>query len=310
MNHSGLVVAGASTCELFVWRVNYDLVQKRVPKQDCFRFLGQFRTSRSSCVKFCEFCPRNGIMGMGETLMTGSNDGVVNLWNMNVGQWRSSKEANFTLEDKSRLLMTIDPQGCHLNKPITYRDASQNEQTEYILEHVKPYGGGMGDFGKVQKSVCDAVRWSANGRFAIASVQCEIEGEPLESCRVKVWDSVEHVFIEDLARLSGIRLPKNTFVLQTHPTCEEILVTGSDTGVLAMWNLNHKQLIKQFKQYGIYSVDANVMDNPLHGSWSPDGRALVIGNCLGTVCLYAHESLAHQYEACRVQQFFQFDISR
>ena len=63
-------------------------------------------------------------MGMGETLMTGSNDGVVNLWNMNVGQWRSSREANFTLEDKSRLLMTIDPKGCHLNKPITYRDAS------------------------------------------------------------------------------------------------------------------------------------------------------------------------------------------
>ena len=77
-----------------------------------------------------------------------------------------------------------------------------------------------------------------------------------------------------------------------------------------MWNLNHKQLIKQFKQYGIYSVDANVMDNPLHGSWSPDGRALIIGNCLGTICLYAHESLAHQYEACRVQQFFQYDISR
>lgn len=247
MNHSGLVVAGASTCELFVWRVNYDLVQRRVPKQDCFRFLGQFRTSRSSCVKFCEFCPRNGIMGMGETLMTGSNDGVVNLWNMNVGSWRSSKEANFTLEDKSRLLLTIDTTGCHMTKPIQYRDLNGVETTEYQLDTIKPYGGGMGDFGKVQKSVCDAVKWSVNGRFAIASIQCEVEGDALEMCRVKVWDSVEQLYIEDLGRLSGIRLPKNTFVLQTHPTNEAILVTGSDTGVLALWNLNHKQLIKQFK---------------------------------------------------------------
>ena len=32
MNHQGLVVAGSSSCELLVWRLNYDLISKRVPK--------------------------------------------------------------------------------------------------------------------------------------------------------------------------------------------------------------------------------------------------------------------------------------
>ena len=69
----------------------------------------------------------------------------------------------------------------------------------------------------MNKSICDCVRWSCNGRFAIASVQCQFEGEDYDFCRVKIWDTVEHTFVEDLSRLSGIRLPQNTFVLEAHP---------------------------------------------------------------------------------------------
>jgi hypothetical protein len=54
---------------------------------------------------------------------------------------------------------------------------------------------------------------------------------------LKVWDTVEQTFNEDLSKLSGISLPKNTFVLATHPTQEEILMTGSDNGFIALWNL-------------------------------------------------------------------------
>lgn len=42
-------------------------------------------------------------------------------------------------------------------------------------------------------------------------------------------------------------------------------------------------------------------DNPLHGNWSPDGLTFIVGNSLGTITLYAHEDVAHQYEATRVQ---------
>lgn len=77
-------------------------------------------------------------------------------------------------------------------------------------------------------------------------------------------------------------------------------MTGSDLGYLVLWNLHSKQIIKQFKQYGVYSVDANMTDNPLHGNWSPDGLSFIVGNSLGTISLYTHEDVAHQYEGTRV----------
>ena len=69
-------------------------------------------------------------------------------------------------------------------------------------------------------------------------------------------------------------------------------------------------MLRQFFQSGVYSIDAFVMDNPLDGMWSKDGRAFIVGNQLGTIALYSCEQKPHQYEATRVQQFFQFDVSR
>jgi hypothetical protein len=89
-------------------------------------------SGRQSCVKFCEFCPKNGIIGVGETLLTGSGDGVINIWNMSVGSWRSNREKDFNLEDKSRLILTIDDiKGCQKTKKIKI-DEPDGEEIEYI----------------------------------------------------------------------------------------------------------------------------------------------------------------------------------
>jgi hypothetical protein len=93
--------------------------------------------SRQSCVKFCEFNPKNGIQGVGETLMTGSVDGAINLWNLSVGAWRSSKESAFNLEDKSRLILTIDEaKGCRKTREILESNPDGTSQSEYVLEDV------------------------------------------------------------------------------------------------------------------------------------------------------------------------------
>ena len=43
------------------------------------------------------------------------------------------------------------------------------------------------------------------------------------------------------------------------------------------------------------------MDNPLDGKWSPDGKAFIVGNQLGTISLSTCEVFKmHQYEATRV----------
>lgn len=81
----------------------------------------------------------------------------------------------------------------------------------------------------------------------MAAVSSHMEDPSTDICRIKVWDHVEQIFVEDLTKSSGLRLPKNTFVLATHPTVEEILLTGSESGIVAMWNLHTKSLLKQFK---------------------------------------------------------------
>lgn len=32
MNHNGLVIAGSGSGDVFVWRINYDSIQKQLPK--------------------------------------------------------------------------------------------------------------------------------------------------------------------------------------------------------------------------------------------------------------------------------------
>ena len=87
-------------------------------------------------------------------------------------------------------------------------------------------------------------------------------------------------------------------------------MTGSDGGTLILWNIQTKQILYKFSQYGVYSIDGYVMDNPLDGKFSRDGRAFVAGNQLGTISIFSCDTVAHQYEATRVQQFFMFDGAR
>jgi len=89
------------------------------------------------------------------------------------------------------------------------------------------------------------VKWSVHGRYVIASLTSQLENEEkkenrnaaeeakdgkVEICRIKVWDSVNRTYVDDLARSSGMALKKNTWVLAPHPINEEILMTGSDGG--------------------------------------------------------------------------------
>ena len=99
-------------------------------------------------------------------------------------------------------------------------------------------------------------------------------------------------------------------MLAPHPVVEELLMTGSDGGTLILWNIQAKQILQKFNQYGVYSIDGFVRDNPLDGKFSVDGKAFIVGNQLGTISLFSSEPIEHQYEATRVQQFFMYDRSR
>lgn len=67
---------------------------------------------KNSGIQFCEFSPKNGVPGVGDYLMTGSTDGIVKIWKMQVGTWRQG-ERDFSMEGKSRLWIEIDEnRGC------------------------------------------------------------------------------------------------------------------------------------------------------------------------------------------------------
>lgn len=87
INHAGVVAAGSCTGELLLWRINFDLLERRADKKEYIKFLGQFKLDKQSTIKFSEFSPLKGLAGVGDILMAGNVDGSVNLWNLAVGPW-------------------------------------------------------------------------------------------------------------------------------------------------------------------------------------------------------------------------------
>ena len=102
-----------------------------------------------------------------------------------------------------------------------------------------------------------------------------------------MWDSLNQEVVHDLAKLNDFALQTNTFVLSAHPKIEEILMSGSEGGVVCIWNLKTKQLIKKFIEYGVYSYEKYTKSNPCDGRFSPDGSNFVIGSNYGTISLFA-----------------------
>lgn len=211
--------------------------------------------------------------------------------------------------------------GCQkYNSLKFYNEEGEEEEQISVIEKTPEQYPNLGPkkHEVFVKSTCDAVKWSVHGRYAIASITSKVEKpadalpeDPHEEiCRIKIWDMVDEQFYEDLAKPSGFLIKRNSWVLAPHPRFEEILLTGSDGGQLILWNIKTKQLLQTFKQYGVYSIDQYVMDNPLIGVFSKDGHSFIIGQQLGTISLFSNERITHQYEATRVQQFFPYDSAK
>lgn len=69
--------------------------------------------------------------------MTGSADGVVKLWHMNVGKWKNQqRQQSFDMNDKSRLFLQIDESnGCLISKQIkSIIGGTSDEEVDWVLE--------------------------------------------------------------------------------------------------------------------------------------------------------------------------------
>lgn len=101
--------------------------------------------------------------------------------------------------------------------------------------------------------------------------------------------------INDITKGSGVQLHNFSFVLATHPHIEEIFISGSDGGIICMWNIKTKSLVKKFLEYGIYSFEMYTMNDPYDGRFSPDGNYFVVGSVLGTISLFSCDPCHYKY---------------
>ena len=209
---AGLVIAGSSTGEIFCWKLNFTEINRR-QRGDAFRFLGKYKICKNAGVQFVEFSPVNDL------LMTGSTDGSVKIWRLDIpaGKQQQAALKAFSMSDSSRLLVSIDEKnGCERTCSISFFDEEGEQRYEYeqVKQPVAGFTGAKAPAINFTKSQCDAIKWSVRGRYAIASITSQVEdpnrtlGHQLEDykeevCRIKIWDTVNETFYDDLARPSG-----------------------------------------------------------------------------------------------------------
>ena len=126
---AGIVVAGTSTGEIFCWKLNFAEISRR-NKGEAYRYLGQFKVCKNAGVQFAEFSPTN------DTLMTGSTDGSVKIWRLDIPSSKSQQQQalkTFSMGDDSRLVVTIDEKnGCTKTNSIAFFDEDGTENFEYV----------------------------------------------------------------------------------------------------------------------------------------------------------------------------------
>jgi len=94
------------------------------------------------------------------------------------------------------------------------------------------------------KSLCDKIKWSCKARYAIVSITTSLgQSDSNEFNRIKIWDSATDKLCTDLASINGLPTLKNTWVIMPHPTMEEIMVTGSEGGLLILWNIKTQKVL-------------------------------------------------------------------
>lgn len=152
------------------------------------------------------------------------------------------------------MLVISETKGCQkYNSLKFYNEEGEEEEEIHAVNKPAEVFSNLGP--KKQevfvKSTCDSVKWSVNGRYAIGSITSKLEksadalpDDPHEEIgRIKIFDTQDETFVDDLSRPSGFLIKRNSWVLAPHPKFEEILLTGSDGGQLIVWNIKTKQLL-------------------------------------------------------------------
>ena len=80
-----MVIAGTSTGEVFVWKLNFTEITKRNTHNSA-QFIGQFKIYKNAGVQFAEFSPTS------DMLLLGSTDGIVKIYKIELPSSKSKEQ--------------------------------------------------------------------------------------------------------------------------------------------------------------------------------------------------------------------------
>lgn len=122
-----------------------------------------------------------------------------------------------------------------------------------------------------------------------------------------MWDQRKEKIIHKIgSKDSGISLENFTFVLECHPKDENFFMSGGGAGKVNLWDIRTGQSLKEFKEFGHYHRDNNLLDEVFDGKFSYCGNYFAVSTVWGTFSIYTVFD-KEPFLATPVEQFFHLD---
>ena len=227
--------------------------------------------------------------GWGQTLLSGSADGTIRIWEPTHIEGRpyvSALKASFPIPMpwNCKLLLDCNPTG--QNDSVRSMQASRPQPRKTSTS---------------TNNVCMAT-WTRDGRHVIASAS---------DCAIRVWDVLSGCLIHVLRGHSG-----KVYVMDAHPLDPRIFLTVGRDGRVILWDIlkgdavctwgSDQELLRN-------STPAQMGDSHsyelLDGAFSPCGNHFVVSDNFGQFTIYSCKSL-QCHRTFPYDQFFSFDYNK
>ena len=116
--------------------------------------------------------------------------------------------------------------------------------------------------------------------------------EGAESSVILVFDRVRQEVVHRLGEDGEASLEYFTFVLETHPRYEEVLLSGGGCGKVILWNMQQGCVLRQFRETAVFAHDPYVFSDLFDGAFSPCGNFFVVSSLFGSLSFYSIRKIA------------------
>lgn len=157
--------------------------------------------------------------------------------------------------------------------------------------------------------VCNAISWSARGKYAIGALTGKPKAHPKKRVTtLVVWDSVEEKHWT-IPKGDEFELAGNLLGLSVHPQLESVVVCGGSSGLIYLINIESGEILQSFRETGVWSHSSDVDADIIDCAFASSGLQFVVTTSVGTVGFYGTLAV-ERFQATPVEQFFKADYAQ